>query len=973
MAKGLYIVDGHWQIFRAYYAPFRSLTSTSGEPTRATYVFTTMMLKLIAEQRPEHLAVAMDSGREGLQRTRIYPQYKLQRSAPPEDFAPQVSRIVQIIQAMGVPILAISGAEADDIMATAVRVYGRQMPVFLVSRDKDLEQLLDRGAVMYDPTKDEFVDATALLELKGYSAEKAVQVQALCGDATDNVPGVPGIGPKTAAKLIMKYGTIETVLAHLDELTPKLAQNLREHAADIELSRKLVTLNDQVPIELDLEKLRFGGIQAHRLRPIFRELDFGRILEQLGKMDSTLYSEPQAESAKPQAEEKLQAEEGKPQAESAKPQAGEKLQAEEKAQAQGTQTQVRMGLFAGSAEGSVHTEAVQYRLIDTPEALEELAAQLRACKRIALDAQTTTQQPMYADLVGISFSCQAGQAAYVPLGGELVFDPEASDRRAVEPLAGPPGVPKLDIQLVRQKLAPILADPSIEKVGHDLKPDWIALANHGMPLAGAFFDTMLAAYVLDSARASYRLDNLAGQELGFRARPAEDLIGRGKAARRLDRIPAAELLPYAGEDADLAFRLRELLDRQLREQDLHGLFADVEMALLPALVEMERAGIRIDPAELDRQRVELSGQARELRERIIGEAGRDFNPDSPRQLAEVLYQHLNLPALKQTKTGPSTDSSVLIELAALHPVPGMILEYRQMTKLIGTYLVTLGQCRHARTGRVHTIFHQTGTETGRLSSSHPNLQNIPIRTDLGRRIRSAFIAEPGNVLLSADYSQVELRLLAHFCQDETLMAAFQADQDIHRIVAAEVFKVPLEQVTAQMRARAKTVNFGIIYGQTAFGLAGTLRIGRREAQEFIDAYKARFPQIQHFLEECIVQAKRQGYVCTIAGRRRKVEGFDSANPQRRALAGRLAINSVVQGSAADLIKLAMIRIHRRLAQEQRPSRMLLQIHDELVFETPAAAAQADGALIVQEMTSAMQLRVPLKVELGVGPNWRDAK
>lgn len=909
MVKNFYIIDGHWQIFRAYYAPFRDLRSPAGEPTRATYVFTTMLMKLIAERQPDYLAVAMDSGREYLQRTRIYPEYKANRDKPPEDLPPQIERIAQIIQAMGVPILQSKGAEADDIMATIVRrVACSDVRVVMVSRDKDLEQLIGPDAVLFDPMKDEIIDAARLEEVKGYPPAKAVEIQALCGDASDNVPGVPGVGLKTAAKLIRQFGSAEAVVEHADELTPKLAQNIRAHAETIALAKKLVTLTDDVDVDADLPKFAFQGLDAETVRPVFDELGFRRLTEQLKPADS-----PPGPAA---------------------------------------------------MAGQTTADDFDYRCVDTPEALKELMTELVAqvcnlrpdgtgCK-LAVDTETTSVRPTWAGLVGISLAWQEGRAVYIPV-------------------AGPLGAKVLDVEIVRKSLAGVLADPKIEKIGQNLKYDMIVLSAVGMPLAGPMFDTMLAAYVLDAGRGSFGLDSLAAEILNHRCIPYHEVAGKGKNQRKMNEVPVEHVAVYAAEDADVALRISEKLRTELADEGLAGLFEKIEMALMPVLARMETNGVRVDPAELNRQKIELSKKADVLRDGIIQAAGVRFNPDSPKQLAEVLFDKLGLPVLKRKKTGPSTDVSVLTELAALHEVPRMLLEYRQVTKLLSTYLVGLGECIHPKTGRVHTSFNQTGTATGRLSSSAPNLQNIPIRTELGRRIRSAFVAEAGNVLISADYSQVELRILAHLCGDETMIAAFAADRDIHRIVAAEVFGVPVEAVTPEQRSRAKTVNFGIIYGQTAFGLAKTLRIGRAEAKQFIDSYRARFGRIQEFLAECVAQAKANGWVETLAGRRRRIEGFDSKNPQRRALAERLAINSVVQGSAADLIKIAMINIHRRLDDEKRQARMLLQIHDELLFETPAADVEADSAIIACEMTGAMRLKIPLKVDLGIGPNWRDAK
>jgi len=906
MAETLYILDGHSQIYRAYYAPFRDLTSPTGEPTRATYVFCSMLLKFIADRRPKYLAMAVDGPVEKLRRRRRYADYKVTRKPTPEDFAPQADRIIRIVKAMGVPILSAEGHEADDIMATAAEALaGKDLHVVLISRDKDLDQLVGPHVVLYDPMKDETIDAAALEQQKGYPPAKAVEVQTLTGDSTDNIPGVQGVGPKTAVKLIGKYGTAEGVVEHADELTPKLKENVLAAAETLGLSRDLVTLERHVPIDLDLAAMRFEGIDGEALRPIFAELGFNRLMDQLEKL--------------------------------------------------GAGGEAKVDVAAAAAAGGQTTAADHdYTCIDTAKALDALLGKLTRAKRLAVDTETTSTQPMRAELVGISLAWQPRKAVYLAL-------------------AGPLGARTLAVEAVRKKLAPLLADEKVEKIGHNIKYDAIVLARAGMPLRGPLFDTMVAAHVLDSTRMTYKLDALAAELLDHRCIPIEDVIGRGKQQTTMDTVPVDVVATYAAEDADVALRLADVLARRLEEEGLTELFADLEMPLVPVLAEMERQGIIVDPEALNRMAVALSKRADALREKILQLAEHPFNVDSPKQLAVVLFEELKLPVLKKTKTGPSTDSTVLEQLAIRHELPGLVLDYRKLTKLLGTYLKALGAYIHGETGRVHTSFHQAGTATGRLSSSDPNLQNIPIRTEEGREIRTAFVAPAGCVLLSADYSQVELRVLAHLCGDETLAAAFRAGQDIHRAVAAEVFGVQPEAVTREQRARAKTVNFGIIYGQTAFGLSVSLRIPRREAAEFINRYRSRFPKIDEFLGRCIRAAKEQGYVETIFGRRRRIPEIDARNPQRRAAAERLAINSVVQGSAADLIKQAMINIARRIHAEQRPSRMLLQIHDELLFELPEEAVDAEREMIVEEMTAAIRLDVPLKVDVGVGANWMEAK
>jgi len=914
MAETLYIIDGHSQIYRAYFAPFRDLSSPTGEPTRATYVFTTMLLKFLADKQPKYLAMAVDGPAEKLHRRKLYPDYKVTRKPMPDDLPVQVARIFQIVEALGIPILRAEGYEADDILATAAaRLASDDRRVVLISRDKDLDQLVTENVVLYDPMKDETITAGDIERKKGYPPAKAVEVQALMGDSTDNVPGVPGVGPKTAAKLIAEYGSADEVVRHADEQSPKLRENLLAHAENVKIAHQLVALDADVPIDLEPARMEFDG-QIASLRPLFAELGFNRLLDQL---DAAGVGPPAETPAPPAA-----------------------LRGEAAAQA---------------VKPEVTTAGhYDYRCVDTPESLDELAASLAGVRRLAVDTETTNVRPMSAELVGISLAWQPGKAFYIPV-------------------AGPLGATTLDVRLVREKLGPVLADADVEKIGQNLKYDLLVLQNAGFELAGPMFDTMVAAHVLDSSRLSYKLDSLAMEYLRHRCISIEEVIGRGRNQTTMNAVPVEVVAVYAAEDADVTLRLADILVERLTDEGLNELFHRLEMPLLPVLAEMERYGICVDPEALKRMEAELSGQADQLREHILALAGRPFNVDSPRQLAEVLFSEMGMRVIKSTKTGPSTDSSVLEELAVEHELPAAVLEYRKLTKLIGTYLSALARCIHPRTGRVHTSFHQAGTVTGRLSSSDPNLQNIPIRTEQGRQIRSAFVADAGCVLLSADYSQVELRVLAHFCQDPTLIQAFLDDRDIHRIVAAEVFDVPAAEVTAQQRARAKTVNFGIIYGQTAFGLARTLRIPRGEAQDFIARYRARFPQIDEFLASCVAQAKSQGYVETIFGRRRRITEIDARNPQRRALAERLAINSVVQGSAADLIKQAMLRIAGRIRAERRPSRMLLQIHDELVFEMPADAVDAEREMVVAEMSGAIDLRVPLKVDVGVGANWLEAK
>ena len=927
MSETLYIIDGHSQIYRAYYAPFRDLTSPSGEPTRATFIFCSMLLRFIQANKPRYLAMVVDGPAAKLRRRQVYADYKVTRKPMPEDLLPQVTRIRQIVEAMGIPVLSAEGYEGDDIMATVADKFASdKLKVVLISRDKDLDQLVNDNVVLYDPTKDETLTAEGIEKAKGYPPAKAVEVQTLMGDSTDNVPGVPGVGPKKAADLIARYGSAEAVIQHADELTPKLREAVLASVDMMELSRRLVTLERDVPMDLSLESFRFRGIPLGEVNAVFSELGFRRLIEQLGGIDPSMLRQQEAG----------QTADAPPPAESSQP-------------AQPT--------------GMTTAADIDWRCVDTPEKLKKLLAELAGVTRISVDTETTSKEPMWAELVGMSLAWAQGPAA----------SPRQAAKAAYLPVRGPLGATVLDVGLVRSRIGPILADEKVAKVGQNLKYDLIVLRNAGFELAGACFDTMIAAHVLDATRQSYKLDDLAVEYLNHRCIPIEDLIGSGRNQTTIDSVPIETVAPYAAEDAEVALRLADVLAGKLAADGLNDLFDGLEMPLMPVLADMEREGVTVDTAVLKRLEVDFSKQADVIRGRIIAQAGREFNVDSPRQLAEVLFDELKLPILKMTKSGPSTDSSVLEELAGMNEVADLVLEYRKLTKLLSTYLTALAQCVHPRTGRVHTSFRQTSTVTGRLSSTNPNLQNIPVRTEQGRLIRSAFVAREGCLLLSADYSQVELRVLAHLCQDPMLMRSFDADQDIHRTVAAEVFEVPVGQVTPEMRAKAKTVNFGIVYGQTAFGLSKTLRISRTDAQSFIARYHKRFPEIREFLHACVAKAKADGYVETVSGRRRRILDLDSRNPARRAAAERLAINSVVQGSAADLIKRAMVNIAGRIRRERRPSRMLLQIHDELLFETPKDRIDDEKRMIVEEMTGAISLRVALKVEVGVGANWMEAK
>ncbi|MGP1346770.1 MAG: DNA polymerase I [Phycisphaerales bacterium] len=977
--KTLYLIDGHAQFFRAFHAIRTPMTSpVTGEPTNMTFGFIGVLLKLLRERRPDYLAVVIDvSGDTETFRSALYPEYKATRPEPPETLGPQIERCLGVLGEIGVPVLGVEGFEADDVLATLVTQFADadDLAIRIVSKDKDLQQLLSGERVeLYDPYNDERITEAMLKEEKGITPAQVIDLLALMGDNVDNVPGVPGIGPKTAAQLISEYGTIEAVIAEAEKpkggIKGKRQENIVASKPVLDLSKQLVTLRHDVPARLELEDASVRDrVQLAKLVPLLRELGFSRYQQEVKDLlgDGAAIEEAPAPKAKRE------------------PSHGD------------------FGGLFGSADGAdgmgaaaslgTSTEAALYRCVRTRKELDELVAELKGAECIALDTETTSLSPMSAELCGLSFATKPKSGWYVPV-------------------RAPEGESHLDEATVLGALRPILEDPDTPKCGHNLKYDLLVLRNAGVRVRGVAFDSMIASYLIDASRSSHSMDALALALLGYTCTPISDLIGArsGGVQKTFDMVPLDRAAPYAAEDADVSLRLLAAMLPQLRAMKLGDLMDDLEMPLVEVLAELEWNGIVVDPDELDRQAARLNERIAALREQIEDAAPSPFNPDSPKQLSAVLFNkpdHAAMPGLgikplRKTKTGYSTDAEVLEKLASdpliESPLPRLIVEHRQLTKLVSTYLVALKEAIHPRTKRVHASFNQTVAATGRLSSSDPNLQNIPIRTEVGREIRRAFVARPGCVLLAADYSQIELRLLAHLSRDPALIAAFRGGEDIHRAVAAEIHGVPIEAVTSEQRSGAKMVNFGIIYGVTAFGLGRRLGIDNSAAAEIIDAYKKRFAGITTFLQECIEQAKRHGYVETMMKRRRPITEIEARNPARRSLAERMAINSVVQGSAADLIKLAMVEIHgaltgadrmatvggmklaasagplpKALAARRDEVRMLLQIHDELVFEVPEDLVEPAQRWIVERMEGAMALDVPLVVDSSFGRSWFEGK
>ncbi len=906
-AKTLYIIDGHAYIYAAYFAPMRQkLTSPAGEPTQATYIFTNTLLGLIKSRKPDMLVVAMDSKTPTF-RSKIYPAYKAQRPAMPDDMPRQIDRIEQILRAMEIPALRIDGYEADDIIGTVAKnASAKGIDVFICTKDKDVLQLLDEHVRAFDiKTGREFGVERMAEEMKMTPAQ-FLDVLALQGDVSDNVPGVPDVGPKTALEWIQKYGSIDDLYEHADEVKGKRGESLRKSKKLAYQSKKLVTIDCSVPVEINYEKFRVRDFDKTVVAAIFDELGFSRLLAQLGA------SHVQGAGA------------------------GESTN-------------------AGEPE-SVKTVEHDYQLIDTPEKFETFLGELKKQRLFAVDTETTSIAAMWAELVGLSFSWREHTGYYLPV-------------------RAPMGTRHLRLSAIRAGLVPVLADEKVKKVGQNIKYDMLVLKKAKLPLAGVCFDTMVASYCLDASRRSHSMDNMALDFLNYEPIPIRALIGRGKNQLLFDMVDTAAACEYSGEDADVTLRLYYYLRGRLeKEPALKKLFDEVEMPLVSVLAEMEYNGVSLDVALLREMSGRLAEDISELVDRIYELAGSVFNIDSPKQLAEILFDRLGLETIRLGKTGRSTDAGVLEQLADEHPVVGLILEYRTLSKLRNTYVDKLGLLINPQTGRVHASFNQTITATGRLSSSSPNLQNIPIRTEIGARIRSAFIpGRKGDCILSADYSQIELRLLAHFSQDKALLQAFAEDRDIHRFVASQIFGVGIDEVTKEMRSRCKAVNFGIIYGQGAFGLSRSIGIGRAEAKKFIEDYFARYASIGKFMDGVVEDVKRSGYAETILHRRRKIPNLSSQNANKRSQARRLAINTVIQGSAADLIKVAMINIQRKIEAGTLPVKMILQVHDELVFELPADEAEEHAKWLAEDMTTAIALDVPLKVDISHGPSWLSGK
>ena len=891
----LYLIDGSSQMYRAYHAPIRTsdgalLHNAQGKPTNAVYIFVTMLRMLLREHKPEYIAASFDlPGRTF--RDDLVSDYKANRAPMPDELAGQIPMVHAACEALGVPILTSDRYEADDVIGTLVEAaVSKGFDVAVVTMDKDFFQLVRDGVRVFNPRDDgTWYDSAGVVEKFGVRPDQVVDVMALMGDTIDNIKGVPGIGEKGARELISKYGSLDNLIAHASELTPKRKETLLANVDAAHQSRELARIHVDVPVTFDPDALRYRGATPERCFQIFNELGFRTIVNE----------------------------------------------------------------YAPTAASVART----YRIVDTIDGVRALAARLQAHGSCAFRVLPDRPSAMRASIVGLAFSTSAREADYVPTGHRALAN-----------------APSLALDAVLEVLKPLLEDPAVAKIGHDLKFDAIVLARHGVRLGGLDFDTMIASYLVDATRSTYPLEELALEHTAYKALTEEDVCGKGVKALSIGDIPVEAALDFACERADLAGQLAPILRALLDKEQLAEVYRSLELPLIPVLMAIEQAGVRVDTAALAVQSRQVDVELNRLMKRIHELADGEFNINSPKQLAEVLFDRMGLPVIKRTGTSraPSTAVEVLEELALTHELPKLILDWRGMMKLKGTYIDALPVLVNPNTGRVHTSFNQAVAATGRLSSSDPNLQNIPIRTELGRAIRGAFVADPGHVLISADYSQIELRVLAHMAGDETLISAFKRGDDIHAQTALKMFGTDSGRDPHALRATAKMINYALLYGKTAFTLAKDIGVTPQAAQEFIDAYFAGFPRVRGFIDRTLEEGRSTGVVKTMFGRRRLVPDLMSRDFQRRSAAERAAVNMPIQGSAADIMKRAMVDVHAAL-EDSPQARMILTVHDELVFEVPEAEAERFAGIVRDRMQSAAALDVPLDVDVGIGRSWKEAK
>lgn len=886
--KTLFLIDGSAYIHRAYHA-IRGLSNSKGLPTNAVFGFSRMLVKLMEEQTPEYAAMVFDAKGPTF-RHKIYKEYKANRPPMPEDMSVQIPYIKDITAGFNFPVIEMTGYEADDLIGTLAHIAEEAgYFVIMVTGDKDFLQLVTANSIIWDPMKDMKIDMDVVKETYGIEPHQMIDVMGLSGDTSDNIPGVPGIGQKTALSLIQNFGSMEQLYEQVDKITKKKQhENLVKYKDQAFLSRELVKIDTRVPLQFDLQDFELKGPDNDRLSELFKELEFRQLQQTLpGKKDLSNKN---------------------------------------------------------------------YQSIQSLNALNNLIASLKGSEIFALDTETTSKNPMKAAIVGLSFSIKPDEAFYIPCAHDYPDVPE-----------------QLELRDVLKLLKPVLENPEIKKIGQNIKYDWMVLARHGINLDGVMSDTMVASYLINPSKRAHGLDQIALDFLDHKTISYKEVTGKGKKITGFSEVPLERAVPYACEDADITLMAYNVLMPKINEMDLVELFQKVEMPLIPVLMKMEMTGIFVDKDRLNILSKSFEHQLDEIEKRIYSVAGEEFNIKSSQQLGKILFEKLELPVQKKTKkkTGYSTDVDVLTSLASLHELPALILRHRTLAKLKSTYADALIDLINPETGRIHTSYNQTVTATGRLSSSDPNLQNIPVRTEEGREIRRAFVPKKGWHMVSADYSQIELRILAHYSEDQILIKAFMDDEDIHTRTANEVFQVFPSFITSELRRHAKIINFGIIYGMSPFGLSKELGISHKMAKSYIDNYFARYKGVKQFIDRAIKDVKESKQTSTLLGRIRFLPDINSSNRNLRQFAERTAINTPIQGTAADLIKLAMIKVDAAFTERGFQSVMLLSVHDELIFEVPPDELDEVKNLIREIMEGIWDLRVPLKVNVGYGENWAE--
>ncbi len=908
----LILVDGSSFLFRAYHA-IPPLTNANGEPTNAIYGVSNMLRKLIADYHSDYITVVFDAPGKTF-RNELYDQYKAHRPPMPDDLRVQIAPLHNLIRAMGLPLIIESGVEADDVLGVLAQHAEQQgYDVIISTGDKDMAQLVTEHIILENTMSNTRMDIQGVIDKFGVRPEQIIDYLALMGDTVDNIPGVPKVGPKTAAKWLEQYSTLENLIAHADKITGKIGENLRASLDKLPLSKQLTTIKCDLDLPYNMEDLKQQPMDKAELKILLAELGFSSWLKMLDASTELSTGSSSTPALSP--------------------------------------------IEAAQTEDKPAKIDSSYETVLTEQHFNDWLTQLEKAELFAFDTETTSLDYSKAQIVGVSFAVTPGKAAYVPLAHDY------------------PGVPdQLDRSEILEKLRPLLENPHKAKLGQNLKYDMHVLANHGIALRGIAHDTMLESYVLNSTATKHNMDDLAKEYLGVETIHYEDVAGKGAKQIGFQEVSIDQAAPYAAEDADITLQLHQVLNAKLAQHPrLLELYTEMEVPLISVLARIENNGVLIDAAMLAQQSLELSSQIISLEQHAHDLAGQTFNLGSPKQIQEILYDQQKLPVLKKTPKGqPSTEESVLQELALDYPLPKLILEYRSLSKLKSTYTDKLPQQIDGQTGRIHTSYHQAIAATGRLSSSDPNLQNIPIRSEEGRKIRQAFIAPEGKKIVAADYSQIELRIMAHLSADEGLLKAFSEGQDVHRATAAEVFGVAPEQVTTDLRRSAKAINFGLIYGMSSFGLAQQLGLSRSQAQSYIDLYFARYPGVKNYMDRIREQAREQGYIETLFGRRLYLPEINSRNAARRQYAERTAINAPMQGTAADIIKRAMIAADQWLYKEQPDAKMIMQVHDELVFEIAEEHVDDCAAKIRSIMCAAADLDVPLIVDIGIGNNWDEA-